>query len=385
MSRLMCFLLIPLLGTAALSGTKPLVELTIKNGEAYQGRVELLEDEVVTLMQRDGRIRKLTRKKIASFRKVSDRFRPYRKEEIARRLKDEISDQYRIRTTQHYVIVQPKGSKTNYGAIFENVFGAFHYQFRRRSIPLKRTEFPLIAIVFRNFREFAAYAKKDGLTATPGLLGYYHRHSNRVAVYESSRSASLPADKGLVAGPMTVDGNVLMRAGSTDLASTITHETMHQVGFNTGVHPRLGYVPKWIVEGLAMTFEAPGFLATSGLAGTATRINRDRFVWFRNFNKGRRGKGSLQAFIESDRVFQTNALDAYSEAWALTFFFLDQPARSYKYRQYLNKMNARDLTKGYSKAERVQDFKRAFGDMQKVEMNFLRYLEKLDPNSVASR
>jgi len=372
-----------LFSTTASAGTKPLVEMTDNSGRAHCGRVEVYTKSTITLMQTDGRLRELKRRDIKSFKKIAARFEPKTASEVATDLGSEIGKGYVVKTTQHYVVARPSKSKTSYGSVFENVFNAFHYQFRRRNIPLQKPEFPLVAIVFRDQRSFAEYAAKDGVRVVPGVLGYYHRHTNRVAVFESTRTAALDD-----AAPSStvVAGNIAGRSGmNSNLADTITHETMHQVGFNTGVHPRRGNMPKWIIEGLAMTFEAPGFLTTSGPGKAGTRLNRERFVWFRNYQQTRRPKKSLRTFIEADGLFRSKALDAYSQAWAMSFFFLDQPARSYKFRKYLNAVTTRDTTKGYSKADRVRDFEAAFGEIERVEVDFLRAMKKLNVGSVASR
>ena len=97
-----------------------------------------------------------------------------------------------------------------------------------------------------------------------------------------------------------------------------------------------------------------------------------------------RPRKSLKAFIESDRLFSTGALHAYSQGWALTFFFMDQPSRSYKFGRYIRAMNAKDLTT-YSAKDRLKDFEAAFGDVERVETDFLRFMKQLDPNAVATR
>lgn len=371
----------------AIAQTKPLVELGDGKGNTFSGRVESLDKRSVTLMQQDGRIQVLPRRTVKEFKTIAKTFRPFSKDEIARNLREELGKGFSVQSTQHYVVCTPSKSKKNYANVFENVYGAFHYQFRRRQFRLDRCEFPLVAIVFPDFKSFAAYAKQDGVRASRGLMGYYHRHSNRVAVYESNRTA-LNAEgdtkTGMLATSTTSHASIFDTGSDASLESTITHETIHQVGFNTGIHPRLGLAPRWTIEGLAMTFESPGFISMSGNAKGSSRINRERYVWFQAYSQKARPKKSLRAFIASDRMFSTNALNAYSQGWALTFFFMDQPSRSYKFGQYIRAMNKRDLTT-YTSADRVKDFEATFGDIDRVEVEFLRFMGRLDPNAVASR
>ena len=367
--------------------TKPLVRVGDGKSANYEGRVDSLDKTSVTMTQRDGRIVMLKRSVVKKVETVAKTFRPFAKSEVVSALREEFGSKFVVKTSQHYVVVVPKSSRTNYAAVFESVYGAFHYQFRRRKFHLQRTEFPLVAIVFSNFKDFARYAAKDGVRASPGLLGYYHRLSNRVAVYESNRTSlkTTPDTRsGFIADATKAVADILDTGANATLASTITHETIHQVSFNTGLHPRLGHAPRWLIEGLAMTFESPGFLSTKDARGSS-RINRSRFVWFKNYQQRRRRKGSLKTFIESGSLFTTGTLDAYSQAWALTFFFMDQPARSYKFGQYVRAMNKRDLTQGYNAKERLRDFESAFGDIDRLEVQFLRFMDQLDPNSVTTR
>ena len=373
---------------AAMAQTRPMVELGDGKGTSYQGRVEQLDKKTVTLMKRDGSMVQLNRAALKDYKTVAKKFQPFSKGEMVAQLREELGRGFSVQTTQHYVVCTPGRSSSNYAAIFENVLKAFHYQFRRRQFHLKRSEFPLVAIVFPNFQDFAKYAAKDGVRASRGLLGYYHRLTNRVAVYESKQTALQTDDEpktGMLSTGTTADANVVLfdTGSGSDLESTITHEGIHQVGFNTGIHPRLGLAPRWIIEGLAMTFESPGFLSTSPARG-ASRINRSRYSWFQGYSQQVRPRKSLKAFIESDRLFSTGALHAYSQGWALTFFFMDQPSRSYKFGRYIRAMNAKDLTT-YSAKDRLKDFEAAFGDVERVETDFLRFMKQLDPNAVATR
>lgn len=378
MTHRVLFILIVSAAVPSFGQSKPMVEVGDSKGSKFEGRVDGLTPKVVTLTQRDGRIRMLNRPAIKEIKTVARTFRPLSKSEVVAALREEFGSKFVVKTSQHYVVCIPKKTRTNYASIFENVYSAFHYQFRRRKFDLAPTEFPLVAIVFPNFQEFAKYAAKDGVRASPGLLGYYHRLSNRVAVYESSRTTEkeLPETRtGFIGETTNAVASLLDAGANADLASTITHETIHQVSFNVGLHPRMGTCPRWLTEGLAMTFESPGFLSTSSAKGNS-RINRDRYVWFKNYQK-RRPKKSLKAFIENDDLFRRGTLDAYSQAWALTFFFMDQPARSYKFGHYVRAMNKRDLTDGYSAADRLKDFESAFGDIERVEINFLRFMNGL--------
>ena len=162
------------------------------------------------------------------------------------------------------------------------------------------------------------------------------------------------------------------------LRDTMIHEATHQAAFNTGLHSRIGDNPHWVVEGLATVFEAPGIRQrnTTGKASRMSRINRGRFVRFRNYMQHRRAAESLKSFIAGDTLYRRSKLDFYGQAWALSFYLLE--TRSSRYAGYLKQIAARDPLKTYTSQERVADFQSAFGDdLNSLETGFLRYMERL--------
>ncbi len=164
-----------------------------------------------------------------------------------------------------------------------------------------------------------------------------------------------------------IDGN---------LRDTIVHEGTHQVAFNTGLHVRFGANPTWIVEGLATVFESPGIRNRSLRGSAKDRINHERFGWFQNFSKKRRKQKSLEEFIINDDMFKQATLDAYSQAWALTFFLVETRPR--KFARLLKKIAARDPLKVYTGKERLNDFKNVFGDrLVLLEAEFLRFIKRV--------
>ena len=160
-----------------------------------------------------------------------------------------------------------------------------------------------------------------------------------------------------------------------NLLDTIVHEATHQIAFNSGLHSRIGETPKWVIEGLATVFEAPGIRDSSTSRKSKTRLNRERFVRFGNFAKDRRKRDSLSQFVSSDESFKKNILDAYSEAWALSFWLIETRPR--KYEAYLKSIITRDPLERYSAEQRLDDFQKAFGsDLKQREAEFLRYIQK---------
>lgn len=157
------------------------------------------------------------------------------------------------------------------------------------------------------------------------------------------------------------------------LKDTMIHEATHQAAFNTGLHSRIGANPVWMVEGLATVFEAPGVRSSRNDSGVKSRINRERLMWFGNFVKERRKPQSLEAFLAADDLFRANPLDAYSQAWALTFYLFETRPRNYA--EYLRTVAGRNPLELYTPEARVADFKKAISqDLKLLEAEFLRFI-----------
>jgi hypothetical protein len=153
----------------------------------------------------------------------------------------------------------------------------------------------------------------------------------------------------------------------------MTHEGTHQAAYNTGLHSRIGANPLWMVEGLATVFEAPGVRNSRANSGVKSRINADRLIWFGIFAKERRKPKSLETFLAGDDLFRTNPLDAYSQAWALTFYLFETRPREYA--QYLRTVAARNPLEDYTPQARVADFQRTISkDLKVFEAEFLRFI-----------
>ena len=138
-----------------------------------------------------------------------------------------------------------------------------------------------------------------------------------VAVHRSGRSIGQVQINQFLASP-TAPGAV----------STIVHEATHQIAFNSGLHQRLSDCPKWFSEGIAMYCETPD-LGKKGWAGIGV-LNRGRLEQFQLY-RARWPVDSLTTLIESDaRLVQVkDAVDAYAESWALTYFLIHKHPKEF--------------------------------------------------------
>lgn len=366
------------LAQGATAANPSLLEVT-RHGEKFLGKLEAKSSNLCWLMERDGQLAPFEINQIDSIRTAAPRFREFSLAELRDQLRRELPKQFRIDGTGHFLICAEKNSR-RFGEICEDTYRTFHRYFSVRGFKISQPEFPLVVIVFPDRSSFVAYCRKDRIEPPPNMLGYYMRLTNRVALFDAGENFNAgfkPPTLGATAATPSTD-QVSVRFDAMiegNLHDTIVHETTHQVAFNTGLHSRIGQSPKWVIEGLATMFEAPGIRDSQKSASPKSRINRSRFVWFGNYMQSRRKPHSLENFLATDDLYASATLDAYSEGWALTFFLAE--TRHASYARYLKSIAQRNPLKPYTAAERVADFHRAFGDSKTLEADYLRFFEKL--------
>ncbi|QDV52934.1 DUF1570 domain-containing protein [Gimesia fumaroli] len=367
--------------TSATAKHPSLIEMKTRN-EVFVGKSIAHNDDISWMMDQTGRLSEVPLKKVTAYRRVASEFQRLPISKMKQQLQEEFGPLFEVISTRHYLICAPRGKAKAYGGVFEDLYDSFSHYFSLRGYQVKAPEFLMVTIIFPDRDQFFAYCKKDGVRAGDGLLGYYHPHTNRTALFDQrTATSSVDQDQAhneLAFSRVSSTGKNLTEA----LRDTMIHEATHQVAFNTGLHSRIGENPRWVVEGLATTFESDELRAhTGGRARSVSRINRTRLLWFHHYAQKRRGKESLQAFIRDDRQFHSATLDAYAEAWALTFFLVEtQPAR---YARYLKKISARDPLKEYSADAREQDFKDAFKtNIRTMEVDYLHFMNQLTQDLV---
>lgn len=338
----------------------------------YEGKVVALTDSTCSLIDREGQLHRLPVQSLKSFEKIATRYRPYASSELRDSLREEFGSPYEVAGTTHYLVCAPAGRAAKYAELFESIYRDVEHFFRVRGFPVREPEVPLQAIVFQTQQEFVRYCVRDQVPPSPGLAGYYSLKTNRVALFDNE---TLVSDTGGVQRPIPSVAALSAISGGT--ADTIIHETTHQVGYNIGVHSRLGGTPIWIVEGLATVLEPAGMRSSMGRQRLEDRLNNERVNWFRQRHRPDRTMGHLAKLVASDSFFHQQTLDSYSESWAFTFFLLENASRRRDLVSYLQSLATRDPAQEYSASERLQDFQAAFGDISRLEVEFIRFMDRL--------
>jgi hypothetical protein len=326
------------------------------DGRMLEGKPLSWTSEQMLLMGRDGGLYEFNPKQAKQAQKTSPRFFGYSQSEMKTQLQQEFGKQFDVSTTRHYLVVHPTGQRDQWANRFEDLYKRFEHYFRVRGFKLEEPPYPLVAIVFRNEGDYRQHAEANGDKLPPNWLGHYSQLSNRVFLYDS----------------------VGERADDWSLnADTIIHEATHQTAYNTGIHRRFTETPRWVGEGLATMFEAPGVWNAQYDRTQADRINQGRLHGFKDFAANRWTAGAVLNLVASDRMFQSGESDAYALAWALSFYLCETQPRLYA--TFLAKTAEREMLTGYTVAERVADFQDVFGKEAKMfETKFLRYMQEVE-------
>jgi hypothetical protein len=309
----------------------------------------------VQLLTTDGQLRLLSKDKLVRPQWLEGSFTASPAAELKTQLLREFGKGFDVSGTGHYLVVHPRGQRDAWAARFEEIYRSFRYYFQVRGFPLQEPKFTLVAIVFPTQADFIRHASAQGQDVLPNVLGFYDPRSNRVYMYDYTAGRRNLAD------------------WQTN-AETVIHEVTHQMAFNSGVHSRFGQPPKWVVEGLATLFEAPGVWNGLKKSAPADRVNRNLLTQFRS-SLASRPKGALAQFIADDRTFNNNTAGGYAQAWALSHYLTETNPRGYaKYLQVTGA--ARNSVP--TATERIKDFTSCFGsDLTLLEANFLRYVAEI--------
>jgi len=326
------------------------------NGSSIEGMPLRWDKEHMLLLGRDGQLREFDPRDAKDGAKTADHFAGYTAEEMRAALTGEFGKRFEVTTTPHYVVVHPQGERDQWAGRFEELYNRFGHYFRVRGFELEDPPYPLVAVVFRDRGEYMQYAAASGTPMHPNTLGHYDPATNRVYLYDVTTT-----DRG---------------ADWSENADTIIHEATHQTAYNTGVHRRFAAAPRWLVEGLATMFEAPGVWSARYDHTQSDRVNRGRLADYQEYVAKRRQPGSLAAMLTSDDSFRTDPEGMYAEAWALSFYLSETQPRLYA--EYLQRTADRPLFSDYPASERLSDFQAVFGsDLKMFEAKFLRYMQEV--------
>lgn len=344
---------------------------------AVAGRlVVTAEDGGLLLEAADGRLWTIPPDELLTREGDDATFEPLDQDELAKQLLSELPDGFEVHKTAHYLICH--NTSRNYarwcGSLFERLYMSFTNFWKKQGFDLVEPEFPLISIVFNDQASYREHVHRELGDGNESIIGYYSLATNRITTYDLTGIEALrrPGDR---RGSPAQINELLMRPEAERTVATLIHEATHQIAFNSGLQTRYADIPLWVSEGIAVYFETPDLTSPRGWR-TVGAINQVRLAQFRNYLT-RRPADSLKTLIINDTRIRDarQAADAYSEAWALNYFLIKQ--RPKQFRAYLKMLSAKPPLVWDEPDERLKEFVAAFGDLDELDADFLRLVNRL--------
>jgi hypothetical protein len=303
-------------------------------------------------------------------------FRPLSSEEMAERLLAKLPEGFSVYQTAHYTICHDTSRAYAQwcGSLFERLYRAFTNYWTRKGVKLSEPELPLVAIVFSDRARYVEFSRAELGEAAGSIIGHYSLQSNLMTMYDLTGLETLSQFRN-ARGTLAQISSILAQPEAVRQVATIVHEATHQIAFNCGLHTRYSDCPLWLSEGIAVFCETPDLRSTKGWRGIGA-INQPRLEQFQEY-LGKRPAGSLRSLIADDTRFRDpkQSLDAYGEAWALTYFLIHR--RADQYVKYLKMISQKKPLLFDSPEVRLKQFTEVFGDLEALDSEFLRYMVRV--------
>ena len=346
-----------------------------------EGHIILEDRSSIALEARDGQLYVIQLADIIDRRSDEIPFTPYTKSEMMDRLKKD----FPLREGYHYldtygpfiIIYTTSRAFANwYGYLLERLNGQYIVYWKRLGVELTEPKFPMAAVVLSSEERYRQYAKQDNVSLLKGQCAYYHKHTNRIAVYDMSGLQALQ-EGNQRRGTAEDRQGFLTQPGAIHNITAVIHEAAHQVGYNTGMHPRHAPNPVWLCEGLAVLHEVPDPIHRSGWT-PGPHVNRPRLDQLRQYLEKSRLVSPIQNMIQDDKLFDkpATALNNYALAWGVTYYLVKK--RPAELALYLKMLQAKTADSDDSKEIRIKDFESCFGnDWAKFYKDFYDFLRRL--------
>jgi hypothetical protein len=255
----------------------------------------------------------------------------------------------------------------------ERLHRAFTNYWSGKGADLVDPEFPLVVIVHATKAQYQAAAADELNDPETGIIGYYSLATNRVNMYDLTGTEGLAGD-GRRSSLKSIN-QMLSRPEAGPLVATVVHEATHQIAFNSGLGQRLADLPLWLVEGMAVYFEAPDLSSGRGWQGIG-KVNYPRLEVFRA-NQSSGARVSLLALVADDAPMRNGrtAAGAYADAWAANYYLIRY--RPKEYVEYVKALAEQKPLETRTAEERITLFRTHFGDPAEVERDMLKRMQSV--------
>ena len=329
------------------------------------------QDGGLLLQGMDGRIWQVPPDKLQQKAAATTPFAPLSAAESGKQITREFGPGFVSYSTERYALCTNASEPYAHWCLglFERLATAFRAYWNKLGFKTVDPVFPLVAVIFQKQTQFAEFATVDAGADVAGVPGYFSIPTNRIVLRDLTHSST--------GQPARTNAEIEQRLESALYnVATMVHEATHQIAFNCGLHTRMADNPLWMTEGMATYFETPDLRSKTGWK-TAGQINRARLRRFKEFLTARRPADSLETLIRNDTRLTSpdTAEDGYAESWALTYFLVRKQAANYV--KYLTHISAKEPLDFPTPDQRVAEFQDVFGDLKRLDAEFVKYLKTL--------
>jgi hypothetical protein len=298
-------------------------------------------------------------------------FVPLTAEVLRARLQEGPFVEYKVLKTQHYLIFSQDRVASAFaedsGRLLDEMYRGLIDVCRRKDIPVHEAEFPLVAVIFADERDFRSHKQ-----VAPEVQAYYEIFTNRIFFYQQSdRDRHEP------------------KLAALRKPQTIAHEGAHQILANIGVQPRLSAWPLWLIEGFAEYCATPANTKKGVAWDRLGLINALHMATLRELddplsNQVDGPNGRARPISREHRLIQAEPLIVktqltptdYAEAWALTHYLALK--RGVEFVKFLKSMSQMPPLQPRTPGEHLAEFRRFFGDdLAKLDKKADDYIRKL--------
>jgi hypothetical protein len=272
---------------------------------------------------------------------------------------------FKVRQSKHYIFLYTTSDKFAIGTskIMESMLPGVQKYVEAQKIATHEPQVPLVVIMFRTEDEFQRYRRMPD-----GVVAYYHTVSNRVLLFEESKSLQSRPDLAM-----------------QQAISTIAHEGTHQILHNIGVQQRLSSWPMWISEGLAEFFAPTSFTKQLTWKG-AGQVNDMRMFELEQYLKSKGASEPNGDTIKHTVLAERLRSTGYATAWALTHYLATK--KKTEFNRYLNEIAQLGPLEGAIEVQppgiipaNLSTFEKYFGsDAIDLETKLVAHLKKLPYN-----
>jgi len=344
--------------------------------KTVEGRI-IIEagDGGVLLEAADGMLWTIERNELQHRTKLDTPFKPLSQAELSEKLVSELPAGFRTYTTAHYVVVH--NTSRNYAqwasSLLERLYKAFTNYWEGQGIEVHQPEFPLPVFLFSSRQEYEQASRDDLPNGTGNIIGFYSLRSNRVNMFDLTGLEAVRSPSSH--GSIREINAMLSQPAAVPLVATVVHEATHQIAFNCGLQQRYADIPLWLCEGMAVYFEAPDLASARGWRGIG-RVNYPRLETFQK-NIGNWNENTLEGMLRDSQRFRNprTAIDAYADAWALNYYLIKYEPKAYT--EYLKALAEKPPLVEDTPAERLEEFRKHFGDLRRLEQGFLKQMGRV--------